>query len=785
MEERKEVVSLERRVADFMIKWRHYYIIAILLLTAFFTYCATTFLSINVILEELVPPFHPYVKLHRRFEKQFGGANVLLVEMRVKEGDIFNVKTLKKFKALSDDILFYPDVYRALLSSIAQRKMKAIRGYGGGVMDVSALMWPVVPETKEQIEVMKENVFTNELYNGVLVSKDGKAALIIADFKENIDYAKLFRFLQDLKKRTEDDNIIVHMAGRPILLGWIYHYLPQMTSLFAFSFGFVIFSVLVIFRSTIGIIIPLIAGLFTAIWGLGFIGLVGINVNPLMLLLPFLVFARALSHSVQCTRRYLEEYNKYGEVEPAARATIEGLFLAGLSAIATDAAGFLVLVFTRIIAIQQIALMCTFWVASIFLVVVLMGPILGFYLPVPRVREVAAFSKPLERLHAKYGGFLVGKGRWYMIGTWLLIGAVTLFIARNLVVGDIYAGSPILWPYSQYNRDVEEINTRFDFAGTDTLNIVIEGEENTMVDPKVLHRIEALEKYITKRLPDVVGGTQSLVPIVKKLNAALHEGDPSWEVIPETPEAVGFTQFLYRSKGDPEDFNRYTDPHYRNGNILIFFKNHKSDTIKKGLKEVENFLNSRKPIDNAKFKMAAGTIGITAAINEEVAWSQVGTLALIMIAVFIFLIITFHSITGGIILVIPLLIANLAAFAYMAMAGIGLDINTLPVSAVGIGVGVDYGIYLLSRIKEEFTKEPELEASIIKGLSTAGNGIIYTATTLVIPLLPWYIFSALKFQAEMGLLLAFLLAFNAVGALTFIPAAVYAIKPKFLRKLAA
>jgi hypothetical protein len=596
-----------------------------------------------------------------------------------------------------------------------------------------------------------------------------------------VDYQKFFEFMKNLTKKYEDNNTTLHVAGRPILMGWIFHYLPEVNKIFAITIIFIIIIIVLIFRSFLGVLIPLIAGGLSAIWGLGLLALLGLTVDPLMLVIPFLIGARALSHSIQVTSRYLEEFSATNwDIENSVQNLLEGMFMASLAAIVTDAAGFLVLVLAKIVAIQKLSLLCTFWVIAIFLLVELFGPLLSFYLPLPKRIKLGG-AEVSQKYLGKLGEWLGGSGRvWAIAITAILFVGGIYYSITHLKVGDLHPGSPILWPESRYNKDVDEINKRFDQAGTDTYNVIIEGKENAMETPTVLRRIEAFERYIRKSFPSEVGGTQSLVLIAKKLNLEYHEGDPKWDIIPEKPEAIGFYFFSYRGVGDPEDFNIFTDPLYKYGNIRIFFKNHMGDTIKRAFKVSNNFLTLQKPLKEAKFKLAGGLIGVFGAINEEIETSQKWTILIIAVVVFLFCSISFKSILAGIILSIPLITSTGLAFAYMAYANIGLDVNTLPISAIGFGLGVDYGIYLLSRIQEEYGRIGKLDESIKIGMGTCGLAIIYTAIPIIFSVLIWYFLSDLRFQADMGLLLALIMGFNCLGAIFFIPSIVSVLKPRFI-----
>ena len=781
------------KLIRFLLRYRLIVIGTVIAITLAFVYGIFTNLSYVVRLNELAPPNHPYVKLANKFVKTFGGGNSFVLALEVEQGDIFNKETLGKIRAVNEELYHRPDdVWRASIVSIAQRKIKVVKGLPGG-LDVSALMWPDIPQDELAISELKTNVLTNELVKGVLVSEDSRAALIFAELRPETDYGLFFDYLLDMKHRIEDENTRIYMAGLPVLYGWIYQYLPAMKTIFWITVVFCFAILVCLFGKRLhGLIIPMLIGATSTIWGFGFIAMLGINLSPLMIVLPFLIGTRALSHSVQLTRRFLDEYYEHESLVTAAEQTMHGLILPSLAAIVTDAAGFLILIFVKIPAIQKLSYMCAFWVIAIFILVSIFGPLISIYLPGPR--KLSEGGKSLKtsfvtnffnnHIHRPLATWLTTNTKWLILGIWCLILIISGVMSTKMKVGDVYPGSAVLWPDSVYNQDCTSINQAFSGSGTDMLSIVIEGPEFTMEEPKVLRMIKKFAEEIKAELPEIVAGVQSLVPVCEKLSMELHEGDPKWKKIPETIEGIGQLFYMYRSTADPFDFDRYSDGEYKHGNIVIFLKNHTADTLEKVLAFCENF-RTVNAIAGVDFQLAGGTGGILAAINEEIETTHNIVIPLAILSILVFAAISFHSLIAGIILIIPLVIALLVSYAFMAFKGIGMDVNTLPVAGVGVGIGIDYGIYLLMRIKEDVDKGQDLNQGIYTALSTAGNGVLFTALTLCVPLMLWYFMSAIRFQAEMGLLLALLMFVNALGAIYLLPAIVVVIKPNFLKRESA
>jgi predicted RND superfamily exporter protein len=281
-----------------------------------------------------------------------------------------------------------------------------------------------------------------------------------------------------------------------------------------------------------------------------------------------------------------------------------------------------------------------------------------------------------------------------------------------------------------------------------------------------------------------VGGTQSITDVLKQLNRKFHEYDPRWGVIPNEWNEVGQLMYLFLNGADPGDLDRWMNWNFSQGNIVVFFKDHKGETVRNAIHRSKEFIEDH-PLDGVQFKLCGGVIGVMAAINEEISQSQTLTLALAFLVIFVTCSITYRSPVAGILFIIPLAVANVLTFAFMASLKIGLNINTLPISSLGIGLGVDYGIYIVSRIKEEYTSSGDLRKATRIAMTTAGRAVLFTATTLTAGVIFWYFLSDMRFQAEMGLLLGLWMITSMIGGMLLLTTVIHFIKPRFITRAAA
>ena len=772
------------RFSWFMTRHRVAVLLVILVITGCFAYGIVKIRG-EVILQHMFPHDHPYLKLHARFSQVFGGGGSgVVIAIKAKNGDIFNQGILGKIQKMTNEVALWDEVYRVLTVSIASRTAKVVRALAQGEINIKSLMWPETPKNSQEMALLRKDIFSDPAYNGILVSRDGTAAVIVSEFKEDISYERAFTLLRKLVHDYEDEGISIHIVGFPQLMGWIYSFKPQMRLVFAISIGLIILILYLIFRNFTGMLTPLIVGLISTVMGLGFIGWTGINFSPLLYVLAFLVSARKISHAVQITHRYLEELDEGGNDKVrACYETMRTMIMPNVAGVATDAAGFLVLLLAKIVLMQQLAIIMSFWMMSIAFSAIL-TPIICSYIPLTGVSEKWSKKRTkmdwFDRAIMAAARFSIGAGKYVVA-----LGVLGLLIfcgwqTSNLKIGDPTPGSPLLWPDSQYNNDQALIDKKFD-ASSENLMLFYEGEKESVYDPLVLNTFEAFARHMKERLPDIYKSSSSIINMVKNVNLQLHDGDKFWYQLPRNKEMLtGLMGYVRGSLGSATR-GRFIDEGMERAQITLFFADHTSENLLRIRDAAYDFFKHHPmKIDKGEFKLAGGRIGLEIAVNEEMKASHGIIDAMVLATIFVMCALCFRSIVAGLMLVLPLIFANLLAFAYMSMNNIGLSINTLPVAAVGVGVGVDFAIYLYSRCIEEVPHQDSWANTIMMAVRTSGKAVVYTGLTLILAIIPWYFISALKFQAQMGFFLSMLLLANLVLALTLHPLLIYLIKPRFM-----
>lgn len=771
-----------KKFAELIIRFRLPILIAILAITGFFAYFMVN-IDIKTDYDDQLPRNHPFMDIHKKYKDKLGGSHMVMVMLKVKDGDIFNYETLRKIDHIQIYLDSLPGVNHYQVISLASPKVKQVIVESGGGLQFSAMMREP-PRQPAAVSRLKDAVHANDNVFGPLVSFDDKCALITANFIEGqIDYDTIFSKVNELVREMTDANTEVYAAGEPMLTGWIFHYRMESVYIFLLTLAVMLVLLFLYFRNLSGMLIPMITGALSAVWGLGFCGLLGYSLDPLILVIPLLITARAISHSVQMNERFFELYDEYQDKKTACILVTESILPPGLLGIITDVGGVLFIAVAPIPLLQKLSYFCSFWLISIVVTAIVLNPILFYYFPLPknipnlvRPERAGFFIKHTLGLFSRLG---LGRNAYVVVTVAAIAFVGSAIVDHYLHIGDVHPGSPILWPDSTYNVAIKNINQNF--AGTDELFFIVEGTEPGLIRyPLIQQKIREAQVFMEQS--PYVGGTQSFADYAPYVNKFLHAGDPKWEVVPLDPYMMGSIMNLVISAAQTGDFDRMLSRDHQSANIVIWCKDHKGETIREVIKRAREWIEVSKDFEKIQFKLASGYLGILAAVNEVVASAQAQNMALILALTILTSAFAYRSFVASLMLLATLLLANFLTMVVMVMNQISLNINTIPVASIGIGVGVDYAIYVLSRIVEEYQTHRDYNKAIPIAIRTTGKAVFFTATTLVAGVILWFLFSSLRFQAEMGLLLSLLMAINMFLALGLLPAMVYVFKPKFVER---
>ena len=690
---------------------------------------------------DLLPQQHAYIKVYNRIKEGFGGANQIVMAIEVEQGTIFNDATLKLVHEATQGMDNLPSVNHNLVASLTHRTARKVY---------------LSPEGNFMSEPLKKDVIANPTIYGLLVSPDLKAALIKAQLNEaDLDYVKTFAELQKVRESLARPGHKIHVTGNPVLTGWVYTYLNQILGILAWTLALLATLLIVYFRRLYGIALPLLGIALSSIWGLGFMALMGINLEPLSLPIPFLIAARATSHGVQLVARYYEELAKTHHGAKAARNALDALFRPGSLAIIVDAVGIAVLMLGAAPFNHKLGLAAGFWGFSVIFTVHFMVPLALTILPQPREMENKneGVRNLLGRAMAMTGGTDGGARAILAVAALCAIGG-GWFIAR-VQLGESEAGSPLLHRHHDYNRSTQAINTLF--PGSEELHVVVRTDEKGGIKPLDLlpHMTDdvmaAIERFQAHMLADPgLGGTKAIPGVVRVVNRLTHNDDPRWMQLPDNAEEVGGLMFAYMASSPiPGALKEFISPDENEANMVFFYKDHQADTI-----------------------------------NRVVALAEAGikqiVIPAVMILAFALVMLYYQSWHAGWLMVLPMLFATVMTYAYMGAAHIGINVNTVPVIAVGVGVGIDYAVYFMDRIREEMAATRNIHRAVVNAVATTGYAVSFTAATLIAGVIMWIFLSDLRFQSDAAILLSFMLVVNAIAAMLIVPAWCVVFKPHFV-----
>lgn len=746
--------------------------------------------ELRTIFTDLLPSNHPFVETFKD-HPNFGNPLTVTMMVKVKEGDIHNPATLQKIWDITRDIDLAPGVDHDQVLSIATEKARYFKATPFGI-DSQPVMGDRAPTSSEEVDEFRSRLAKAPNAKAFLVSADESAALITATFIERrLDYGDVFDYVQGLAASNRDESHEIFVAGQPILTGWVYSHQQEMYGIFAITLAALVLSLALYMSNLAGVITPIVTSIIAAIWGFGFVGLLGLPIEPLIMVVPLLLVARSFSHCVQFVERYYEICQETDDKLEAAERALRLMMAPGLLGIVTDAAGLFLIMIAPIPAMERFALFCGFWALILFPTNVLLSPIILSLLPEPKnVQRILAKQGSAGGWHnyiytiLSYIGRLSHGGRAkFTAAAVILLIIFGVIQVTKLEMGNPVEGTNLLWEDSDYNVSVAEINKNF--AGLNTLEIVFEAKD--INNPNRVAR-QKNTVFAALQLQKIIEGgenppvaTLSFADYLPEANRLFSGGHPKWAPLDDDQRAVAAAASAVMVGTGPKAFLHVTDFVQQNSTVSLWYKNNKQETVDAALEQARRAVEIIGDDHEAfRVRLATGTIALQQSVNDTVEGYQWVILALLNVVILLTCSFAYRSFAAGVLLLIPVNVSNLLLHTVMVQLGIGLDVNTLPIAAIGVGVGIDYGIYLLSRICEEYADEPDYARAIDRAVATTGKAIFFTATIVLIAILPWYFLSDLKFIADMGLLLVMVMLINMVIALIIIPLEVWFWRPSFL-----
>lgn len=807
-------------------------------LTVFFGYHAAR-IQPDAGYEKTIPMEHPYMGAFKEYYSEFGGANLVLVALMQKEGEIYNERFLSTLKQVTDDVFFLPNIDRPRVMSLFTPNVRFVeiteQGFEGG---------DVIPSDYAPSDAMfgtiKSNVSKAQII-GRLVSEDETGAMVVSELLEvdpqtgqQVDYTHVAELLETIRGRIEsptvweyrlreasgdmdagtvvgrdysepgkleqwfgeqvvtlpqtsgetqtvtfknrdldivasdnpeyNPNLQVHIVGFAKVVGDITDATLEVVGFFGLA---LLMTSLLLWGYTGSMkmaFLPMACSIVAVIWEFGLLSLFGLGLDPFAILVPFLVLAVSVSHGVQYVNAWVAEVGHGSSSYDASLETFRRLAIPGTVALITDVAGFATIALIDIQIIQEMSANAAFGVAAIIITNKILMPAWLTYM---RIGDLPAFERKQqvrENLLAPMWGFVAKITRPVPAACAIFVGILLLgwafYMYPKLQVGDALEGTPELRPDSRFNQDARAIGHNFSI-GIDILKVIAEADADACVNFDV---VEEIDRFAW-RMDNVEGvaSTLSVLNYAKMVYRGLNEARLSAEVLPRNQFSLAQSTALVP-----------TTSGLLNGDcsamaIFIFTEDHRAETISRIVDAVKQYEQETSDTDAVSFRLATGNVGVMAATNEVVEEQELMVVFWVYVVVISFIWLSFRNLSSVLSIVLPLSLVSMMAYGVMAYLGIGLKVATLPVVALAVGIGVDYGIYIYATLEEGVKSGKSIEQALVDTLGKTGKAVVFTGIALGLSVATW-LFSQLQFQADMGILLVFMFTANMFGAILLLPA---------------
>lgn len=749
-------------------------VLTLFVATSFFLLFQATQIKLDAAFTKNIPLNHSYMKTYLKHRENFGGANNILISVCQKDGDIFNEEFFNSLKGVHDKLFFIPGVDRIQVKSLFSPSTRFVEivedGFAGG---------PVIPAdfmpTEQGLSIVKGNIEKAGIV-GSIVADDYSCSMVRTSLMdidpntgEKLDTIVIAEQLEDeIRGEFENSNISVHIIGFAKMVGDVAEGAKGVVLFFGVAIAITAVMVYFFCHSVTLTLLPIACSLIAVIWQMGMLSTLGFGLDPMSILIPFLVFAIGVSHGVQMINSVGKLVAKGKTSKEAAQMSFRVLLLPGGVALISDTVGFLTLLSIDIGIIRELAITASMGVAMIILTNLILLPVLVSYIRFSS-KSIEKNKEPEETpgIWVFMSKFASRGPAAVILGFALVLYLAGYHYSQNMKIGELHAGAPALHEDSRYNQDTFLITDKYAIS-VDYMSVIIEGEVNACADYATMDLIDRFQWQMEN-----VEGVQSAVSlssIAKIVNSGYNEGNPKWRVLSRNQQSLVQSIARVPSSSGLLNSDCSVMP------VILFMEDHKAETINRIVDAVK-IASKEFSNEGIKFKLASGPVGVMAATNEAVEEAQLPMMLYVYGAVILLCLISFKSVRATVAVVVPLYVVSTLAQWLMTVLDIGLTVSTLPVIALGVGIGVDYGIYILSTMSQKLTNGESVSAAYLAALRERGSAVLITGITLAIGVSTWF-FSDLKFQVDMGILLTFMFLVNMLAAIIVLPALAAFLWPK-------
>ena len=741
-------------------------LVLFLLVTIFLSFQASK-VKPDASLERMIPLEHPYIVNFLEHKSDLENlANFIRISVEAKQGDIFSADYMKALEKISDEVFYLPGVDRTGLKSLWTPNVRWVevteQGFQGGT---------VIPNTydgsHESLDELRQNILKSGEV-GRLVANNFKSTIVYVplleknhETGESLDYLE-FSLLLEEKIRDQyagqGSAVNIKIVGFAKKIGDL---IEGMFAIVGFFLVALLITAVLLFtysRCAVSTFATVICSTIAVFWQMGLMHSLGYGLDPYSVLIPFIVFATAISHGVQYINSMTHEVGAGHEFKQAAINTFRHHYLPALLALVSDAIGFFSLVLIDIDVIKDLAVGASVGIISIIITNMILLPIVMSYLGVTKrgIRNVQHVEKNPSPIWGRIAQLASHKYALIFIILAQFGLAFGLYVSQDLKIGELDAGAPELHPDSRYNLDNSFITSNYS-TSADVMVLMVTTPVEQCNSYAVMDIMERLQWDLNHT--DGVQLSVSIVNISKGVTKAFNEGSYKWFELSRNQKIID-TSLQYVPSG-------FINNDCSLAPIFVFLNDHKAETLQRVVDTVELYtaeFNS----DEIQILLAAGNAGIEAATNQIIGASQNVMMMVVYAVVAFMVLLAYRSMRAVVCIVLPLVMTSVLCTALMTYLGIGVKVSTLPIIALGVGLGVDYGIYIYSRLEEYLEEGLTLQQAYYHTLRSTGKAVAFTGLTLAIGTATW-IFSPIKFQSDMGILLTFMFLWNMFGALTLLP----------------
>ena len=768
-----------QRVENFLFRFRATILICLVASIGVMGYFATK-LQLDAGFEKMLPIGHEFIDTLKEYQNDFGGGNRLIVAVESVNGSIWTPEYLEQLRLVTDEIFYIPGVFRGSVTSLWTPNTRYLE-----ITEVGIDSGNVIPgdfqNSEESIGIARSNALKAGLF-GRLIGTDFKSSLITADLqdihpetRQRLNYFEVGDALEAVRTKFESDDISIKIIGFAKLTDDIAAGLENVIIFFIVAFILTVLMLYLYCRSWILTAVTLAASASSLVWQFGFLHFMGIGIDPLAVLVPFLVFAIGVSHGVQQVNMITAEMAGGKSKEEAARYTFTFLFVPGLVALSTTMVGFATLYIIPIQMIRELAIMASLGVALKMISNLIMLPLMVSYIAptgeyAKRVRQA---MESRERFWPYLAKIAKPRNAYIMVTFCAILAATGLYISRDLQIGDVNEGAAELSPDSRYNTDTAYVVDHYDI-GVDILQIIVETPEGACVDYRTMEMLDRFQ-WEMANIPGVAS-VQNLAGVAKYVSTLWREGNMKWSELPRASTTLGQAIGPIQTSSGLLNSQCTVLPTY------IFTQDHKAQTIIRVVEAVRAFkARPENQVEGVNLRLASGNVGVMAATNQVVAEAELPMLLYVYAVISSLVLLTYREWRGALCCLLPLIVSTIIGNWFLTWADIGLKISTLPVLAIAVGIGVDYGIYEYNRIQRYMAAGRNPYEAYLQALKDVGSATMFTGFTLAVGVSTWA-FSDLQFQPDMGLLLTFMFMVNMIAAVTLLPALVSVFETAFPRR---